>query len=50
MTTVMEAASWAGDLEALAIWIGPRFCRSEARERARRYLAGLLAPLEPNQA
>ncbi|MDR6775675.1 IS701 family transposase [Azospirillum sp. BE72] len=46
MTTVTEAASWAGDLEALAIRIGPRFCRPEARERARRYLAGLLAPLE----
>lgn len=26
--------------------IGRRFCRREARERARRYLAGLLAPLE----
>ena len=46
MTTVTEAASWASDLEALATRIGPRFCRPEARERARRYLAGLLAPLE----
>ncbi|KAA0675619.1 IS701 family transposase [Roseomonas genomospecies 6] len=46
MTTSPEAACWAGDLEALAVRIGPRFCRPEARERARRYLAGLLAPLE----
>ncbi|CAO3436173.1 IS701 family transposase [Azospirillum doebereinerae] len=46
MATVMEAGSWACDLEALAFRIGPRFCRPEARERARRYLAGLLAPLE----
>ncbi len=46
MTTVTEAVIWAGDLDALAARIGPRFCRPEARERARRYLAGLLAPLE----
>jgi len=46
VTTAPEAASWAGDLDALAVRIGPRFCRPEARERARRYLGGLLAPLE----
>jgi SRSO17 transposase len=46
MTTATEAASWAHDLDVLAVRIGPRFCRPEARERARRYLAGLLAPLE----
>ncbi|MBP2303629.1 IS701 family transposase [Azospirillum picis] len=46
MATATEAASWARDLDVLAGRIGPRFCRPEARERARRYLAGLLAPLE----
>lgn len=46
MTTVTEAANWGGELDALACRIGPRFCRREARERARRYLAGLLSPLE----
>ncbi|CAO3359862.1 hypothetical protein [Azospirillum palustre] len=36
MTTAMEAARWSCDLDALAVRIGPRFCRPEAHERARR--------------
>lgn len=46
MTTVAEAASWDGALDTLAERIAPRFCRPEARRRARQYLAGLLAPVE----
>lgn len=46
MTTVAEAMGWDGALDALAGRIAPRFCRPEARRRARQYLAGLLAPVE----
>ena len=46
MSMVAEAAGWDRDLDALVERIGPRFCRVEARRRARLYLAGLLAPLE----
>jgi SRSO17 transposase len=46
MTTITEAASWSTGLDAVVERIGRRFYRREARERARRYLAGLLAPLE----
>lgn len=46
MTTATEAANWAEALDTLAARNGPRFCRPEARARARQYLAGLLAPLE----
>lgn len=46
MTTVAEAMSWDGALDALGERIAPRFCRPEARRRARQYLAGLLAPVE----
>ncbi|WP_448193000.1 IS701 family transposase [Azospirillum sp. sgz301742] len=46
MTTVAEAVGWDGALDALAARIAPRFCRPEARRRARQYLAGLLAPVE----
>lgn len=46
MTTVAEAVGWDSALDALAERIAPRFCRPEARRRARRYLAGLLAPVE----
>lgn len=46
MTTIAEAAGWDRDLDALVERIAPRFCRLEARRRARLYLAGLLAPLE----
>lgn len=33
-------------LDAVHTRIAPRFCRAEARARVRRYLAGLLAPVE----
>lgn len=46
MTISTESMSWSEDLSALAARIGPRFCRPEARERARLYLSGLLSPLE----
>src|SRR4051812_42055895 len=46
MVAMDEAADWAGGLDALVERIAPRFCRIEARRRARAYLAGLLAPIE----
>jgi len=39
---------WSKPLGELHRRIGHRFCRSEARERARRYLAGLLGRVERN--
>ena len=38
-------ASWAAALDGLHTRIAPRFRRSEARARARRYLVGLLGPV-----
>ncbi len=38
-------ASWAAALDGLHARIAPRFRRSEARARARRYLVGLLGPV-----
>jgi SRSO17 transposase len=46
MTTSREIAGWREGLEALHVRIGHRFCRAEARERAQRYLAGLLDRVE----
>jgi SRSO17 transposase len=46
MTTSEEIAGWHGELEALQGRIARRFRRSEARERAKRYLAGLLDRVE----
>ena len=46
MTTSTEIAGWCGGLDALHGRIAGRFRRSEARERAKRYLAGLLARVE----
>ena len=42
MTTSAEVEGWRGGLEALHNRIAGRFRRAEARERAKRYLAGLL--------
>ena len=42
MTTREEIAGWRSGLDALHGRIGHRFRRAEARERAKRYLAGLL--------
>lgn len=46
MTTSEEIAGWRGELEALHGRIARRFRRSEARERAKRYLTGLLDRIE----
>jgi len=37
---------WAAGLDALHARLARRFQRPEVRQRARRYLAGLLAPVE----
>ena len=46
MVVMDEAVDWASGLDALLERIAPRFCRIEARRRARAYLQGLLAPVE----
>src|SRR5215213_11503289 len=46
MTTREEIAGWRGGLDALHGRIGHRFRRAEARERAKRSLAGLLERVE----
>ena len=46
MTTSAEIAHWREGLDALHARIGHRFRRAEARERAKRYLAGLLDRVE----
>jgi SRSO17 transposase len=46
MATSAEVEGWRGGLDALHSRIAGRFRRSEARERAKRYLAGLLGRVE----
>src|SRR5215213_6358299 len=46
MTTSEAIAGWRAGLDALHAQIGHRFRRAEARERAKRYLAGLLDGVE----
>jgi len=41
-----QIASWHADLAALQARIGPHFARPEVRERAGKFLAGVLEPLE----
>jgi SRSO17 transposase len=43
---IEQVESWAAELDALMQRIGPRFVRSEARQRARAYLQGLLSPAQ----
>lgn len=43
---VAEVAAWAAGLEEIHARIGPRFARSEPRERVLAYVRGLLAPVE----
>jgi SRSO17 transposase len=43
---VGEVAAWAAGLEEIHARIGPRFARSEPRERVLAYVRGLLAPVE----
>jgi SRSO17 transposase len=38
--------SWAEELDRVHRRLGPRFVRSEPRQRVRAYLAGLLGPVE----
>ena len=44
--TQMEVATWVAGLDEVQQRIGPRFARSEQRQRVRRYLDGLLSPVE----
>jgi SRSO17 transposase len=44
--TAAEVRQWAGELDRVAERLRPRFARSEARQRARTYLQGLLSPVE----
>lgn len=46
MLTTIASNCWTATLDALHARIAPRFARAEARTRVRRYLDGLLAPLE----
>jgi DDE superfamily endonuclease len=44
--TAADLASWTEGLDEVQRRIGPRFARSEHRLRVRRYLDGLLSPVE----
>lgn len=44
--TWAEVGRWSVGLDALHRRIGPRFARSESRQRAKTYLEGLLGPVE----
>jgi len=44
--TSASVAEWAVGLDAVQQRIGPRFARSEQRQRVRAYLDGLLSPVE----
>jgi SRSO17 transposase len=44
--TQAEIASWTAEWDEIQQRIGPRFARSEQRQRVRRYVDGLLSPIE----
>lgn len=44
--TAAEVASWTVEWDEIQERIGPRFARSEHRQRVRRYVEGLLSPVE----
>ena len=44
--TEAEVASWTAGWDEIQERIGPRFARSEQRQRVRRYVEGLLSPVE----
>lgn len=44
--TAAEVASWTAGWDEIQERIGPRFARSEQRQRVRYYVAGLLSPVE----
>jgi len=46
MLITIASHCWTATLDALHARIAPRFARAEARTRVRRYLDGLLAPVE----
>lgn len=46
----MDVTDWQNELDRLMERIGPRFVRSEGRQRARVYLQGLLSPAERKNA
>ncbi len=46
MLTTIASNCWTATLDTLHTRIAPRFARAEARTRVRRYLDGLLAPVE----
>jgi SRSO17 transposase len=46
----MDVTAWQDELDRLMVRIGSRFARSEARQRARVYLQGLLSPAERKNA
>ncbi len=41
-----QVEGWAAELDAWMQRVEPRFVRSEARQRARMYLQGLLSPVQ----
>lgn len=44
--TPAEVATWTAGWDEVQERIGPRFARSEQRRRVRRYVDGLLSPVE----
>jgi SRSO17 transposase len=44
--TYVDVSSWQDELDGLLDQVGGRFARSEPRQRARRYVGGLVAGLE----
>ncbi len=44
--TATEVAAWTAEWDEIQERIGPRFARAEQRQRVRRYVAGLLSPVE----
>lgn len=44
--TARDVAAWTSEWDAIQARIGPRFARAEQRQRVRRYIAGLLSPVE----
>jgi hypothetical protein len=44
--TPAEVATWTAGWDAVQERMGPRFARSEQRQRVRRDVAGLLSPVE----
>src|SRR5215468_9276854 len=44
--TQAEVASWTAGWDEIQQRIGPRFARAEQRQRVRRYVEGLLSPVE----